>query len=435
MLNKLFAQLTKLVPQKWRWVLSHAGFKRYFSNTGWMFFGQLSSLLVSFFIGAWVARYLGPKNYGLMNYAMSFAGLFGFVAGLGVDNILSREVVKFPDKRDELLGTSFVLKLIGGSLSFILIAVTACLVEQNFLTRLLIIIFGFSFVLQVFGTISIFFQSKVQAKKVIAAQLFAIAVSSILKVTLILLHWGVIWLIIIYVLDALWSGLGLLFAYRQAGLQLSAWRFDAKLAKVMLKDSWPLLLSGAASFIYMKVDQVMIGRMMNHESVGLYAVAIKLSEIWYFIPSVICTSLAPALINARRDNQQNYRYRLRSLYLLLGGLALAIAIVVSLIAKPLIIVLFGSAYVLSVPILQIYVWSGLGIFVGSAVTQYLVIENMVKTVFVTSVLAMLSNVGLNLILIPRVGLSGAALASLISYIATPVLILLFDGLLRRRQSS
>ncbi|MFA5023518.1 MAG: flippase [Patescibacteria group bacterium] len=433
MLDKIFARIEKFVPEKWRWILKHEGVRRYGANTGWMFGGQMFSLLVSFFIGAWIARYLGPENYGVLSYALSFAGLFAFIASLGIDGVLGREIVKFPEKRDDLLGTSFVLKIIGGLTAFALVCVAAILFENNFLIRILIILFGLSFILQAIGVISIFFQSKVEAKQTIKAQFFAMIISSLLKIFLILTHLGVIWLMLIYVLDAVWSGLGLLFVYRQAGLKINNWKFSANLAISILKDSWPLMLSGAATFIYMKIDQVMIGQMLDNESVGLYAVAIKLSEVWYFIPGIICASLFPALINARQLDIKKYYQRLKNLYLFMFFLALAISILVTIIAKPLIIILFGSAYISSIPILQIYIWSSIGIFVGAAVSQYLIAENMMKTVFVTSILGMLANVILNFILIPKTGLLGAALASLISYIATPFLILLFVGLLKNRK--
>ena len=433
MLDKLFKTIEIITPKKWRWALSHDGFRRYFANTGWMLFGQMFSLLVSFFIGAWLARYLGPGNYGVLNYSLAFAGLFAFIANLGVDSIINREIIRFPEKENNLLGTAFVLKLIGGISAFSLLCIAAFIFENDPLIRLLIILFSLSFIFQSIGVISNFFQSKVQARNNIKAQLFAMAISSILKIVLIMMHLGIIWLMLIYVLDNVWIGLGYVIAYKRAGLKIFDWKFDKKLAATILKDSWPLMLSGAATFIYMKIDQVMIGRALNNESVGLYSVAIKLSEIWYFVPGIICTSLFPAIINARKVNLIKYHQRLKKLYFLMISLAFIVAVGTSIFARPLIIFLFGPAYLLSIPILKIYIWSGIGIFISAAVSQYLIAENMVKTIFVFSVLGMVANVVLNLILIPKIGLYGAAIASLISYTATPFSILLFDKLLRSRK--
>jgi O-antigen/teichoic acid export membrane protein len=144
-----------------RWIFSHGGFRRYFANTGWMFFGQMFSLLISFFIGAWLARYLGPQNFGVLSFSMSFAGLFSFLASMGIDGILNRELVKFPEKESELMGTSLGLKLIGGSAAFLLSISSAFIFEQDSFIRLLIILFSFTFILQATSVISTFFQANV----------------------------------------------------------------------------------------------------------------------------------------------------------------------------------------------------------------------------------------------------------------------------------
>jgi O-antigen/teichoic acid export membrane protein len=165
MLDKIFALIEKFAPIQLRWIFSHGGFRRYFANTGWMFFGQMFSLLISFFIGAWLARYLGPQNFGVLSFSMSFAGLFSFLASMGIDGILNRELVKFPEKESELMGTSLGLKLIGGSAAFLLSISSAFIFEQDSFIRLLIILFSFTFILQATSVISTFFQANVWAKK------------------------------------------------------------------------------------------------------------------------------------------------------------------------------------------------------------------------------------------------------------------------------
>lgn len=420
MLDKFFSKITKFVPAKWRRIFSHDGFKRYFSNTGWMFAGQMFSLLIAFFVGAWVARYLGPKDYGILNYAISFAGLFGFIASLGVDGILSRELVKFPEKRDELLGTGFRLKIIGGILAFLAASLAAVLVKSDFSTKVLIILFAGSFILQAINVISTFFQAEVKAKNNVKAQLVATIISSLLKIAAIVFNQGIIWIMIVYVLDFVWQGSVLVYIYRRSGQKISAWKFNRSLAKEIWKNSRLLMLAGAAFLIYLKIDQVMIGQMLGEKEVGFYAAAVKIAEIWYFIPGIICASLFPAIVNAKKTGEELYRRRLKNLYVLLAAISLAIALPISFLAKPLILIIFGGDYLAAAGILQIYIWSGVGIFLGSAIYQYLLAENMIKTIFTINLAAMIVNIALNLILIPRLGLSGAAWATLISYFVMPI---------------
>lgn len=420
MLDKIFVLIEKITPAKWRWIFSHGGFRRYFANTGWMFAGQMFSLLISFFIGAWLARYLGPQNFGVLSFSMSFAGLFSFIASMGIDSILSRELVKFPEKENELMGTALDLKLIGGTTAFLLSFTATFLFEQDPFIRLLIILFSFTFILQATGVISTFFQANVLAKKVIKVQLYVMTFSSILKILAIVFGLGVSWIMLIYVLDSAWGGWGLILAYRKNGYRIKAWKFNWKLALEILKDSWPMMLSGAAISIYMKIDQVMIGNILGETKVGLYAAAVKISEIWYFIPVIICTSLFPAIVNAKMGDNALYKKRLHNLYWLMFILASSLAVPISILAKPLVVLIFGSRYLPAAGALQIHIWAGLGVFWGVALGQYLVSENRTLINLILTLSSAILNIILNLFLIRSWGINGAALATLISYLFVPV---------------
>ncbi len=402
-------------------IWNHSGFQKYFRNTGWMFFGQMFSLVVSFFIGAWLARYLGPGNFGTLSYAIAFAGLFSFFADFGIGGILNRELVKFPEKRDELLGTGFRLKLIGGTATFFLVCFVTLLLKNNFISRFLIISFAFTFILQSINVINTFFYAKVESKKNVRVVMIATFISSLFKILVILLGKGIIWIMAIYVLDSLWQGIGFFITYRKQGFKVKDWRFDKILAFEILKNSWPLMLAAVAGFIYLKIDQVMIGQMLGNFEVGLYAAAVKLVEIWYFVPAIICGSLFPAIVNAKKTDYNTYKKRLKALYFLMVGVAVVIAIPSTILAPWIVSVIFGQEYMAAVIILQIYVWSGVGLFLSTAITQYFLAENFVLTIFYYNLFSMLTNVILNLILIPRLGLSGAAFATLISYSIGPVL--------------
>jgi O-antigen/teichoic acid export membrane protein len=412
--------IKKIIPDKWLWIFKHNGFRRYFINTGWMFFGQVFSLIVSFFIGVWIARYLGPENYGILNYAVAFVGIFGFIASFGIDGILNRELIKTPEKRDVLLGTAFKLKIIGGIISLALAVISILISQTTLLIQFLVIIFSFNFILQAINVISIYFQSRVESKNNVKVSIISTLISSVLKIGVILLDKGVIWIMLVYILDFVWQWINFVYVYKKQGLKIKDWKFDNVLAKKILKNSWPLILAQAAGYIYLKVDQVIIGLMLGNYEVGLYAVAVKITEIWYFIPGIICGSLFPAIINAKLTDFKVYKKRLNNLYILMFVLSLLIAIIITFLAKPVMTVLFGNSYLESIPILKIYVWSSVGLFLSVAINQYLISENLVKTIFGLNFLSMIINIGLNIWLIPLIGLSGAAWATLISYFVIPI---------------
>lgn len=428
--NKFFLKIYRLIPRRWRWLLDNEGFKRYSANTGWVFLGQFFSLGAAFFVGAWVARYLGPSGYGILSYAVAFVTLFGFVATLGIDSILNRELVKQPEKRDELLGTSFRLKFLGGLIAFALVLLGAWLFPGSYQTKLLIIIFSISLIFQALNVINFYFQAEVKAKNNVKALVAATLISSVLKIVVIWFGWGIVWLMAVYALDSLWQGGGFIIIYRRSGLKIKKWRFDLGLARALLKNSWPLMLATGVGYVYLKIDQVMIGALLDAHRLGIYAAAVKPVEVWYFIPVIFCASLFPALINAKKADPDIYRRRLKNFYVLMIGLSLALAIPIYFLARPLILLLFGRGYLEAVPILQIYIWSNLGLFSGSAAVQYLLAENLVKTIFWLNFLTMAVNIVLNLIFIPRGGLLAAAGVTLISYSILPVVVWLRPGFIK-----
>jgi len=433
MIDATFDKINKLVPSKWQWVLNHDGFRRYFKNTGWMFFGQMFSLLVSFFIGAWLARYLGPKNYGVFNYAIAFAGLFAFVAPLGVDAILNHDLVANPEKSNELMGTAFSLKLFGGFLAFLLASIFVYFLEADYLIKLIVVIFSFSFVFMSFNSIAIFFNANVESKKNVKVLITTTFFISILKIILIIGNFGIIWLAAIYLMEVFLQAIGYLFIYKKNKFYIKDWYFDKTLAFNILKKSWLLMLASAAAFIYLKIDQVMIGRMMGATEVGLYAAAVKMADVWYFIPSIICSSLFPAIINAKKNSDELYRHRLNNLYWFMFILSAAIALPISFLSKTLMLFIFGSSYVAAASVLSIYIWAGVGIFLGTAINQYLMSEDMLKAIFILNLSTMIINIILNLYLIPLIGLNGAAIATLISYSITPIIILVFNKFIKNKK--
>ncbi|MDD5068347.1 MAG: flippase [Candidatus Pacebacteria bacterium] len=411
------------------------GFKKYFMNTSWMFFGQMFYLLMTFFIGAWVARYLGPTNYGIANYVFAFVGIFGFIANLGIGTILARDLVKHPEKREALMGTSFILLFCGGIIAFLSVVISAFIFEPSFFLRNLIILYSSTFIWSGFVIISTFFQSSVQAKKNVSVSMISTTAASVLKVMLIVYGKGVTWLIFILVFESLLNAAMSFYIYRKNGYNFRHWNFEREIARDMLWGGLFLMLAAGASFLFLKVDQIMIKWYLGETSVGFYAAAVRLVEIWYFIPGIICSSLLPAIVNAKKVSEKIYKDRLQKLYMLLAFIGVIIAVPSTFFAPWAIKLLFGNAYMEAVPILRIYVWSGIGLFTLWGLQQYFLSENQLKVIFYLYLFPMILNILLNFLLISKFGLTGAAWATLISYSAAPILALSFMGAHKSRSAS
>jgi PST family polysaccharide transporter len=194
------------------------------------------------------------------------------------------------------------------------------------------------------------------------------------------------------------------------------WPWSSPLAKTLLKESWPLILSGLAVIVYVKIDQIMLGQMLGDKAVGLYSAATRISEVWYFIPTTIVASVAPAIYAAKKEASEATYYRqIEKLFRLLSLSSITIAVPMSFLSTTIITMLFGNSYAPAGPILAIHIWSALFIFIGVAASPWFIAEGLTQLSFQKNLFGAMTNVLLNLILIPIYDGVGASIATVISY--------------------
>jgi O-antigen/teichoic acid export membrane protein len=403
----MFEKITVLV--------SNRGFIRYFTNTSWLLAERVLRLIVGLFVVVWVARYLGPERFGLFSYAQSFVGLFSIIATLGLDNIVIRELVKRENSRDVLLGTAFCLKVFGAIFVFFLLGIAVLFTSNDGYTNVLIFIIASAILFQSFNVIDFYFMSKVLSKYVVFANTICLVISSLLKIIGILLQAPLIFFAFLVFLDSAVLAAGLVFFYRRNQLSMKSWTFDRNTAKELLKNSIPLILSGLLVAIHMKIDQVMIKEMLDSNSVGQYAAAVRISEAWYFIPSIFFISFFPAILNAKKNNETLFYSRLQYLYDLMVWLAIIVALLMTFLSDYIVCLLFGPAYNQAAKVLVIHIWAGIFVSVGGVNQQWYLSENLQPLLFWKTFCAVIANLLLNTLLIPSLGIKGAAIATLISY--------------------
>jgi len=393
------------------------------TNIAWLFGDKIVRIGIGLLVGVWVARYLGPQQFGLLSFAMAFVSLFGAIATLGLPGIVVRDIVKAPINASETLGTSFTLQLVGGTASCVLlILLFGVLRADDLLARTTIAILGPTLILKASESVRYWFESQVQSKYTIWVENAVLLATASLKIGLILSGAPFILFVWIVFAEALAVGILLFAVYAWTGGRLSAWRSSYDRAKALLKDSWPLILSGLAVMVYMRIDQIMLGYMLNDEAVGIYTVAVRVSELWYFVPMTIVGSVFPALVEAKKTSEALYIERLQKLYDLLVKLALAVAIPMTFLSNATVVLLFGQGYAEAGKILSIHIWTALFVFLGVASGKWFLVENRQLLAFQRVFAGMLVNIGLNALLIPRYGGSGAAVATLVSQAVAALLI-------------
>lgn len=393
-------------------------FKRYFANTSWLMAHRVFSMLVALFVGVYVARYLGPERFGLLSYATSFAGLFMALATLGLDGIMVRELVKAPGSEDELLGTAFWLKTGGTILMWVCIATAVPFTNNDTQTNILIAIIAFAVIFQSFNVIDFKYQAEVQSKYVVYAQLVSLVISSITKLVFVWIAASLVWFAWIFFFNAAVLAIGLAAIYLKTTGKVWHWKWRWETGKELLRDSWPLILSGGAIMIQARIDQVMLNEMIGSAEVGQYSVAMRMIEAFGFIPMIIYSSFAPSITNAKKTSEAFYRQRLIQLYRLMFLLFLATAIPLYLTAKAVVIFLFGEAYTKAGLLLQLFAIRLFFTNLGVARSLFITNNNLFKYSSAASVIGAISNITLNYLFIPSYGASGAIIATIISFTLT-----------------
>ncbi len=394
----------------------YQGFLRYFKNTSWVFFERIFRMTINLFVYVWVARYLGPENFGLYNYSIAFVGLFGALATLGLDEIVVSRLVKEETKTSEIIGTAILLKLTAAFLLLLFITLILFATSDDQKTNVLILIVASSLIFQSFNIFDLFFQSKVLSRYVVYANLVTLTISSLIKIYLIFIKAKLIFFVLVFLIDSIVLAMGLFYFFqKKSGLNLAKINFSMNTATVLLKESWPLILSGLVISVYMKIDQVMIKHLIDDNAVGIYAAAVKVSEIWYFIPVVIASSLFPAIINSRKINEVLYKTRIQRFYVLIFYLAVLIILPITYFSEWIIYILYGNDFNQSADILLIHAWASIFVFLGVASSKWLIAEKLQIYSAINTFFGAVINILLNFFLIKKIGVEGAAWATLISY--------------------
>jgi len=386
--------------------------KSIFANIGWLFFDKIIRIFGGLIVGIWIARYLGPNDFGVLNYALAYTALFILFVKLGLDQIIVREIVKKTRLTNYLLGTAFGLKLIGSIVALFSVYVSLYFVESDAVTKAVIFIICAGFVLQAVDVIDYFYQSQVLSKYVVIARNSAFILSSLLKVYFIVYEYNVIYFALANTIDVALAAVFLVVIYKKTGGEIRKWRFSKKIAIRLLKFSWPLALSIFLISVHMKIDQIMIGNMLDVEQVGIYSVAVRLAEFWIFIPAILVSTLMPYFVGLRETNNELYHYRLMQLYSLMFWMGVSVGVVTTIFGEDIIRFLFGEAYIGAYGALVFNIWNG--IFISQAIARgiWMVSEDLQKYRLYNNIIAVILNVTANILLIPVLGITGAALATL-----------------------
>jgi PST family polysaccharide transporter len=383
---------------------------------GWLFVDNIMRLGGGFLMSVWIARYLGPAQFGMLNYAIVFVALIGAAAGLGLKDIVVRNIVCEPESTNSILGAAFILQLIGGILAAALVAATITwLRPEDVMVKTMVSILGASLLFKCREVIKYWFESQLQSRYTVLVENCVFIIIVLIKVAMILNHAPLMAFIWIVLVEAMLSSAGLFYIYVNRQKNIFSWSFSMHRAKALLKDSWPLIFMTVMLGVYTKIDILMVEHFLGWEDTGVYSAAVKISESWYFSAVIITNSLYPNLISSHQVDNELFMKRIYFFYNVMFWFPTTISVLLYFLSDYLIILFYGNHFRPAIEVFQLYLWSSVLVFVITASSRWFLIKNRAFSLLLRSIFGAFLNVMLNYLFLHWYGLIGAAWATLVSY--------------------
>lgn len=389
--------------------------KKVLNNILWLLFDNVVRRLIMLVVIAYTSRYLGVETFGIVNYATALMLFFTSFANLGIKSILVKEIVKNDIKEGTLLGTSFISMLGASLVSFLLMMLFVFVQKETLTTQYVFLMLGITLIIQSTDILAYYFESKVLSKFIVFSSNTSLIISSILRLCCVYFRLDIYIYASIFVVEAILRALALLFYYYKNNQSFRQWSFEGTLAKFLIKQSLPLMLSAVAVSVYLRIDQVMIREMIGMKSVGIYSAVAQVTGIFYFIPMSICSSMFPKLIIIKDSNDIIFNEKLYGLLKKLVILSYVLILFVLLFSKYIILILYGIKFLEANDILKYSIFCQLFVSIGILQSYYLISVNKTNVLLNTTIWGIVINVTLNYLLIPVFGLKGSALATIITY--------------------
>jgi len=390
--------------------------RRALENSSWLFCDQILRMAAGLVVGIWMARYLGPERYGWLSYAIATVGLVSSFTSLGVNAVLVRELVRAPEETDAWMGTGFFIKALSSSVGFLVCVILSGVQSLPAAeVRPLIIVVGLGMFFQTLDVIDLLFQAKGDSRVSAWVRMVACVLVNLLKVGLILAHAPVLAFAVAGVVELALTAAGWLYAVRRRGRPPTRWHNERVRAGILLRESWPLAVSGLAIYTQAYFDQLVIGSSLGAGELGQYAAAMRLVVVFAFVPSVVMIVAAPEITRAKRDDETLYQRRLHSLYRLMFLLFLATAVPLMVLGPMVTRLLYGVSYAGAAALLP---WLAFRLFftnLGVARSAFITNEGLFRFALLTAVVGAVVNVLLNLVLVPQWGARGAIVSSFVSF--------------------
>lgn len=390
--------------------------RRVFDNSFWLSCDQMLRMAAGFVVGVWMARYLGPEGFGWLNYALATVGVVSSLASLGIGSVVVRELVRAPEDTAAWMGAAFFLRASGAAIGFLVCVLLAS--RQSAPAGSLTAIVAAGMLFQILDVVDLMVQAQGRARVAAGVRMTACVFASLFKATLILVEAPLEAFAAAGVAELAVTAGGWWWWSRRAGCGPGQWRAEGARVRALLRECWPLALSGFAVSTQAYADQLILGLLLGADELGQYAAALRLVSVFAFVPMVVQTAAAPEITRAKRDDEKLYWRRLHNLYRLMLGIFVATAIPLAVLGPEVVRMFYGASYAGAAALIP---WLTFRLFLtnyGVARSVFVANEGLFRFALVTSLAGAAVNLGLNFLWVPMWGARGAIAASLISFAVT-----------------
>lgn len=386
-----------------------------FKNASWIIGCKIVQAVLALIVSMLTARFLGPSGFGVINYAASVVAFAVPVMQLGVNAVLVQEIVTNPKREGEAIGSAVTMCFASSLLCIVGVVAFASIVNAGERETIIVCgLYSLMLIAQAFEMIQYWFQAKYLSKYTSVIMLIAYALVTAYKIYLLIAKKSVYWFAVSYAIDYSIIAIGLFIVYKKLGTQKL--KFSFEMAKRLFSKGKYYIVSSMMVTIFAQTDKVMLKLMMGDEFVGYYSAAVTCAGMTSFVFVAIIDSMRPAILQNKQESREKYERSMNLLYSIIIFFALFQSVIMTVFAKLIVNILYGTQFAPTVNALQIIVWYTTFSYMGSVRNVWILAEGKQKYLWIINISGALINVVLNSVLIPILGINGAAVASLATQI-------------------
>ena len=390
-------------------------------NAGWIIGIKIIQSVITLIVGMIIVRYWGPSKYGTLTYASSLVAFAVPIMNLGISNILVQELVISPQKEGETLGTAIAVSFFSSFGCIGLIYIFTLIANRNDTETIVVcLLYSSNLVFQAFNLLLYWFQAHYLSKITSIISFFAYCLITTYKIILLINLKSIYWFAVSNAFDyAIIALVSYIYYKGQNGQKLV---FSSKTAHYLFSKSKYYIIASMMVTVFAQTDKVMLKIMIDDTSTGYYGAAVACASLASFIFSAIIDSFRTSIFEGKKQDESTFEFRETVLYSIVIYFSLFISIITTLFSSIIIKVLYGEDFTNSIPVLQIIIWYTTFAYIGSVRNIWILANDLQRYLWIINLSGATLNVFLNLILIPRWSICGAALASLLTQFFTNIIV-------------